>query len=87
MRWLPMILIRKSLSFCILNAQDESYFFLCFECNELSLQMLSVYELIWNEVQTDGKNAQFLGSLKIIDYQNFTRLVSKCVVKQHKNIV
>ena len=76
-----MVLIRKSLSFCILNAQDESHFFLCFECNELSLQMLSVYELIWNEVQTDGENALFLVSLKIGDYQNLTRLVPKCVVK------
>ena len=81
MRWLPMVSIRKSLSFCILNVQDESYFFLCFECNELSLQMLSENELIWNEVQTDGNNAQFLDSLKIIDYQNLTRLVPKYVVK------
>ena len=52
-----MVLIGKSLTFCILNAQDESHFFLCFECNELSLQMLSKNELIWNEVQTDGNNA------------------------------
>ena len=81
MRWLPMVSIRKSLSFCILNAQDESHFFLCLEYNELSLQMLSENELIWNEVQTDGENALFLVSLKIIDYQNLTRLVPKYVVK------
>ena len=81
MRWLPMVSIRKSLSFCILNAQDESHFFLCFECNELSLQMLSENELIWNEVQTDGENTLFLVSLKIIDYQNLTRLAPKYVVK------
>ena len=43
--------------------------------------MLSENELIWNEVQTDGNNAQFLDSLKIIDYQNLTRLVPKYVVK------
>ena len=82
-----MVLIRKSLTFCILNAQDESHFFLCFECNELSLQILSKNELIWNEVQTDGKNAQFLGSLKIIDYQILMHLAAKYVVKYHKNIV
>ena len=76
-----MVSIRKSLTFCILNAQNESHFFLYFECNELSLQMLSENELIWNEVQTDGENALFLVSLKIIDYQNLTRLVPKCVVK------
>lgn len=81
MRWLPMFSIRKSLTFCILNAQDESHFFLCLEYNELSLQMLSENELIWNEVQTDGENALFLVSLKIIDYQNLTRLVPKYVVK------
>lgn len=81
MRWFPMVSIRKSLSFCIPNTQDESHFFLCFEWNELSLQMLSENELIWNEVQTDGENALFLVSLKIIDYQNLTRLVPKCVVK------
>ena len=81
MRWLPMVLIRKSLSFCILNAQDESYFFLCFECNELSLQMLSKNELIWNDVQTDSNSAQFLGSLKIIDYQILMHLAPKYVVK------
>ena len=82
-----MILIRKSLTFCILNAQDESHFFLCFECNELSLQMLSKNELIWNEVQTDSNSAQFLGSLKIIDYQILMHLAPKYVVKYHKNIV
>ena len=76
-----MVSIRKSLSFCILNAQDESHFFLCLEYNELSLQMLSENELIWNEVQTDDENALFLVSLKIIDYQNLTRLVPKYVVK------
>ena len=81
MRWLPMVLIRKSLTSCILNTQNESHFFLCLEYNELSLQMLSENELIWNEVQTDGENALFLVSLKIIDYQNLTRLVPKYVVK------
>ena len=81
MRWLPMVLIRKNLSFCILNAQNESHFFLCFECNELSLQMLSENELIWNEVQTDSNSAQFLGSLKIIDYQILMHLAPKYVVK------
>lgn len=76
-----MVSISKNLFFCILNAHNESHFFLCFECNELSLQMLSENELIWNEVQTDSNNAQFLGSLKIIDYQILMHLAPKYVVK------
>ena len=76
-----MVLIRKSLTSCILNTQNESHFFLCLEYNELSLQMLFENELIWNEVQTDSNNALFWGSLKIIDYQNLTCLALKCVVK------
>ena len=71
----------------MLNAHNESHFFLCFECNELSLQMLSENELIWNEVQIDGEYALFLGGLKIIDYQILMHLAPKYVVKYHKNIV
>ena len=82
-----MVSISKSLSFCILNAHNESHLFLCFECNELSLQMLSKNELIWNKVQIDGEYAQFLGSLKIIDYQILMHLALKYVVKYHKNMV
>lgn len=44
----------------------------------------SLFEI---EVQTDGKNALFFVSLKIIDYQNLTCLAPKYVVKYHKNIV
>ena len=35
----------------------------------------------------DSNSAQFLGSLKIIDYQILMHLAPKYVVKYHKNIV